>query len=132
MLYTEFKPENTINRFTSAANPRFMERVVEGSEFEFEIIYGVYQMNENDTDEVVNNDLSNLLEALRLLESSFIGGSGSRGYGKVKFKLLEPMIIKTADYRDNTEKYKAFSNELPIEDDDYNSLAETSIKYEEQ
>lgn len=31
LLYTEYKSENVINRITSAANPRFIERVMAGS-----------------------------------------------------------------------------------------------------
>ena len=49
LLYTEYKAENTINRITAAANPRFIERVVAGSKFNFEMIYGIYKINENDS-----------------------------------------------------------------------------------
>jgi CRISPR-associated protein Csm3 len=39
--YTEWKFENAIDRITSAANPRQIERVPRGAEFEFELIYNV-------------------------------------------------------------------------------------------
>lgn len=92
------------------------------------MVYGVYQMNENDTDEKVNEDLNNLLESLRLLEHSFVGGSGSRGYGKIKFKILEPIIIKAEDYKSGSDKYKSAQKELPKEENDYKDLSGIEIK----
>ena len=38
LLYTEFKAENFINRLTSEANPRFIERVPAESVFDLEMI----------------------------------------------------------------------------------------------
>ena len=38
---TEVKFENSINRLTAVANPRQIERVIRGSEFELELIYNV-------------------------------------------------------------------------------------------
>lgn len=89
-LYTEYKAENTIDRMTSAANPRFMERVFKDSKFNVEFVLQVYSMDED-------NGLSNfnkLKNALKLLEDSTLGGGGSRGSGKVSFKFSNP------DYRD--------------------------------
>lgn len=126
LLYTEYKPENTIDRLTSAANPRFIERVVAGSFFNFEIIYGVYEMSENETDKI-KEDLKNLLTALRLLENNFLGKSGTRGYGQVKFHLEEPLTIKVEDYQD-TEKYKKVSEKIGT---NLKSLSEISLSYGE-
>jgi CRISPR-associated protein Csm3 len=106
LLYTEYKPENTINRITAAANPRFIERVVAGSKFNFEMVFGIYKMNENDNDEIIKQDLSNLFQAMRLLEHSFLGGSGSRGYGKIKFHLLPVTVVLNQEYKNPGEKYK--------------------------
>lgn len=105
LLFTEFKAENTIDRLTSAANPRFIERVVAGSCFDFEIIYGVYEMSGSDKE---NNkkDIKNLFAALRLLENSALGKSGSRGYGKVKFHSDEYYFLKPSDYQDGGEVYE--------------------------
>ena len=47
-----------------------------------DIIYEV-----DDTSRILS-DLTLLVEGLRLLEYDYIGGSGSRGYGKVKFRDL--------------------------------------------
>lgn len=74
----EVKSENSINRITSVAHdPRFTERVVSGLSFDFTII--LKQLNEE-------QDLKSfLLEGLKLLEMDALGGSGSRGYGRVVF-----------------------------------------------
>ncbi|TVQ51101.1 MAG: type III-A CRISPR-associated RAMP protein Csm3 [Spirulina sp. DLM2.Bin59] len=80
LYMTEWKFENGLDRITSAANPRQIERVPKGAEFDFEMVY---------TAEVVGHivgDLKNLIVALAILEDDALGGHGSRGYGKVKFK----------------------------------------------
>lgn len=79
--YSEVKWENVIDRITSAANPRQMERVPGGAEFEFSMVYNVF--NESD-----KNNLKEVFKAMELVEDDYIGGSGSRGYGKVKFEDL--------------------------------------------
>ena len=43
----EEKTENTINRITARANPRAIQRVVTGTEFEFEMIYRIFDLGEN-------------------------------------------------------------------------------------
>ena len=75
----EIKFENSLDRITSASNPRQVERVPAGAEFEFEIIYNV-----EDPDQL-EDDIRNLLSTMELLEDDALGGHGSRGYGKVKF-----------------------------------------------
>ena len=77
---TEIKFENTINRLTGIANPRQIERAIKGSEYDFEIVYSVEELNE------VEEDIKTICEGLTLLEFDYLGGSGTRGYGKVKFK----------------------------------------------
>lgn len=103
--YTEYKAENTIDRLTSAANPRFIERVVEGSKFNFEMVYTAYDLN-GDTAAAVNKDLKHILAGLRLLESSAIGKSGSRGYGKIAFLLEEPIWISAEAYLEGNGQWK--------------------------
>lgn len=73
----ELKDENKLDRINSAATPRSIERIPKGSAFAFEFIFSVYEGDEN--------NLRGLFEAMRLLEDNYLGGSGSRGYGKVKF-----------------------------------------------
>ncbi|MGO1580821.1 MAG: type III-A CRISPR-associated RAMP protein Csm3 [Peptoniphilaceae bacterium] len=76
---TEIKFENSINRITGISNPRQIERVIKGALFPLEIIYEL-----TDEEEALE-DIKNLKEAFDLLENDYIGGNGSRGYGRVKF-----------------------------------------------
>lgn len=97
----EEKWENVIDRLLGRAkSPRQMERVVPGTIFDFEIIYRIFEIGdgnqkEHDTvskDITKNEDVENikyLKEALELLEEDYLGGSGSRGYGKVRFYVSE-------------------------------------------
>lgn len=77
---TEVKFENTINRVTAVATPRQIERAVRGSKFELNIIY------EADDPTAIEEDMKLVQEGLMLLEYDYLGGNGSRGYGKVNFK----------------------------------------------
>ena len=76
---TEVKFENSINRATAGANPRQIERTIRGSEFEMDLMYEV----ENESEVV--EDITVLASGLRLLEYDYLGGHGTRGYGKIKF-----------------------------------------------
>lgn len=79
LLLTEIKMENSIDRIRGVAeNPRNTERVPAGAKFAFNVSMRVHD-NENLTD--------TLLRGLKLLELTGLGGSGSRGYGKIKITL---------------------------------------------
>ena len=81
-LLTEAKSENTIDRITSTAgNPRQNERVPAGAEFDFKLMLRQFEGDKPELLELV-------LKGLKLLELDSLGGSGSRGYGKVKFTKL--------------------------------------------
>ncbi|WP_270839229.1 type III-A CRISPR-associated RAMP protein Csm3 [Peptacetobacter hiranonis] len=84
---TEIKVENTINRITAIANPRQIERAVRGSEFDFSIIYNAEEESE------IKEDLSILKEGLKFLEYDYLGGNGSRGYGRVKIDGLKMDVV---------------------------------------
>lgn len=84
---TEIKFENTINRMTAVANPRQIERAVRGSKFPLDIMYEA----ENE-DEIVE-DMKILSEGFKLLQYDYIGGSGSRGYGKIIFNNLNANVV---------------------------------------
>lgn len=77
---TEVKAENTINRATSAAMPRFIERVTAGTRFAVRIVYNVVDVS------TVQADLALLAKALKLLQMDYLGGHGSRGSGRVSFQ----------------------------------------------
>lgn len=107
LQYTEYKPENSINRITSTANPRFIERVTADSKFEFEIIYTVYDMgDEEDFKTNVADDVLNLKTAMRMLEHNFLGKAGSRGYGRIRFELAKPMFVNSEAYKSDKGAYQ--------------------------
>jgi CRISPR-associated protein Csm3 len=83
MPYTEIKYENSISRITgTASNPRQIERIPAGSKFDVEFIINVWE-EDGETDE--NKTKEMLQNGLKILENDYLGGSGTRGYGKVKF-----------------------------------------------
>ena len=88
----EEKYENTINRITARANPRPLQRVVTGAEFDFEIVYRIFDME--DDGEVDRNLFKYVLDALKLVEMDALGGSGSRGCGKVTFHIQTNGTLK--------------------------------------
>ena len=84
---TEIKFENTINRATAVANPRQIERVIRGSHFHLDIMY------EAEEEAEIVEDIGILAEGLRLLQYDYLGGNGSRGYGKVMFRDLHAGVV---------------------------------------
>jgi len=79
LLITEAKSEVAINRISGTAQDgalRFTERVIAGAEFDFALTLKV----------IDDEDLLPMLqEGLALLQRDSLGGSGSRGYGKIEF-----------------------------------------------
>jgi hypothetical protein len=90
--FTEVKWEVGIDRLTSAANPRQLERVPAGAVFSFEMIYTIY----NAADRA---NLKRVFEAMRWLEDDYLGGQGSRGSGKVAFEAIEVRWNPAAFYQ---------------------------------
>ena len=92
MPYTENKFENVIDRVKGIAqHPRQTERVPAGAEFNVEFIINVW----DDDDE---QELMALFEkGIRLLENDYLGGSGSRGYGQIKFGEMQKTELSDAN-----------------------------------
>lgn len=95
---TEIKMENTIHRLTAQANPRNTERVLPGSEFDFKLT--VKQYDDEDI-------LKTVLGTMKLLEMDALGGSGSRGYGRIEFKELK---LDGKDIQSKLASIKPFEN----------------------
>jgi CRISPR-associated protein Csm3 len=87
--YTEIKTENKINPLTgtSEGGLRFIERVPAGAVFSGEIIMNIY--NEDNADCFRDS----LEQGFRLLEHNYLGGSGTRGYGKVKISVASTDVL---------------------------------------
>lgn len=92
-LPTEVKMENMINRVQGTAqHPRNIERVVRGAEFDFKLTCRI--LNDEEGTEIKNL----IMQGLSLLQADSLGGSGSRGYGRIRFVDLklngEPLPLK--------------------------------------
>ncbi|NJL92126.1 MAG: type III-A CRISPR-associated RAMP protein Csm3 [Coleofasciculaceae cyanobacterium SM2_1_6] len=111
LYMTEWKFENGIDRITAAANPRQLERVPAGAEFEFELVYTV-----ENPDQVVE-DLKNIAIALAILEDDALGGHGSRGYGKIAFENFKLYYRDLDYYRSIGTKGKTSPEPLQEADD---------------
>jgi CRISPR-associated protein Csm3 len=109
-IYTELKFENTISRLTAEANPRQMERVPADSLFKGEIVLDLYEfvdVPDLKSDEVTTA-LTLLFKGLCAIEQSFLGGTGSRGSGRVEFNnfLLKKYIPEY--YKNPKTEIKSF------------------------
>jgi CRISPR-associated protein Csm3 len=92
MPYTENKWENVIDRTKGVAeHPRQSERVPAGAVFNAEFVLNIW-------DDDNEQELMALFEkGIRLLENDYLGGSGSRGYGQIKFGELEKKELSDAN-----------------------------------
>ena len=88
---TEVKSENAIDRITSQANPRTLERVPAGARFHVRMVLDVLC----EEDKAL---AARLIEGLRLLEDDALGGGGSRGSGRVRFANLKLVWRNRAFY----------------------------------
>lgn len=79
----EIKWENAIDRLTAGANPRQIERVPAGTEFAFRLVYNI------ENEEELPEDMKILAAGLELLQMDYLGGHGSRGYGRVSLHDFE-------------------------------------------
>jgi len=87
--YTQVKEENSIDRTTGASKQglRQIDRVPANAQFDFELIYNVFDKAD------VKAHLEFIKLAMELLELDYLGGSGSRGYGKIKFVVGEKDVM---------------------------------------
>lgn len=106
--YTDVKFENSIDRKRGVAqHPRQLERVPPGAHFRFELVLDVYEQDQMAYVPLAGERLQpqagasardHYLHALRtammLLQDDYLGGQGSRGYGKVKFDQVQVKIKK--------------------------------------
>jgi CRISPR-associated protein Csm3 len=91
--YTEVKVEVALDIITAASNPRQMERVPAGALFGGDdlLLFSVFGKLEHDGKVLIDpkqeqERLRAVFLAMRLLEDDYLGASGTRGYGKIKFQ----------------------------------------------
>lgn len=96
--YTESKTEVVIDRITSAAMPRQIERVPATAEFELNMVLNIFDTD--DEKELV----ATTQRAIKLLEDDYLGGSGSRGYGQIKIDIENTEHRTIEHYKDAAKK----------------------------
>ena len=120
--YAETKTEVSIDRITSTANPRTIERVPAGAIFgPGEMIYAILNSDDgvaNPSDDI--ELLQVVFEGMQLLEHDYLGGLGSRGSGKVEFRKISITLRRRTDYFDKETTIGTFKNveELMAEKDE--------------
>jgi len=87
---SEVKFENSISRLTAVANPRQIERVVRGAEFGIKMVYNLEEPGE------IRSDFANIARGLKLITLDYLGGHGSRGYGRVAFSEFN-LVVRDGD-----------------------------------
>jgi CRISPR-associated protein Csm3 len=101
--YTEGKTEVVIDRITSAAMPRQIERVPGGAEFTLNLVVNIWEQDNNE-----KKLMDCLFQSLQLLKDDYLGGHGSRGYGQVSFQIEDVKEKSVSDfYSDTTNEAKS-------------------------
>jgi CRISPR-associated protein Csm3 len=109
LLYTEVKAENSIDRITSAANPRFFERVPKGAKFELNIVINVF------SHDIKGRDfLKYTFDSLKLVQDDYLGGGGSRGNGQIRFA-ISSVVERSAAYYTEDAAENDISSQIPSE-----------------
>ena len=103
----EVKFENVIKRATGVADPRQIERVPRGMQFDFLLTYNI----ENEAE--MEEDMKVLSQGFRLLQMDYLGGHGSRGYGRVSFHEFKVARFdaKTGEKKEEKELADRFEKE---------------------
>lgn len=104
LQFTEIKWEAAIDRVTSAAAPRQIERVPAGAVFgPAQFVFNVY-VGAGETPAEVAGLFVHVIEALEHLEDDYLGGMGSRGNGQVELQNLKIVAkrITNGTYGDET------------------------------
>lgn len=103
--YTDSKWENTIKRDTGTAeHPRQLERVPANARFAVQLVYDEYE------DTPAKEHLKWIRTAMRLLQDDYIGGSGSRGYGRIQFENIQMTRCTVEAYQADQMSYEPYTD----------------------
>lgn len=123
LAYSELKTEVAIDRVTSAATPRTLERVPAGAVFgPAEMVFSIYETADFQR-------LKYVIGGLQLVQDDYLGGYGSRGSGKVCFKQIELSARSSQNYSEIKPYDQVFPSlkELEGRYDSVLSWAQTNI-----
>ena len=108
MPFTELKTEVVIDRITSAATPRQFERVPAGAKFRLNLVCNIYD------GDVETDMLNKIFEGLSLVQDDYLGGSGTRGYGEVRFNIEALTCKDQSCYEKNSAAQKLSDISIPL------------------
>lgn len=114
---TEAKWEVAIDRITSEANPRQSERVPAGATFGlFELVYGIYTRNTVNSSQIEQEleRFDTVLAGMELLQDDYLGGSGTRGYGKIAFEDLAMTFTPRSYYEKERADAICIANKVDV------------------
>lgn len=97
--FTEVKTEVVIDRITSKAMPRQVERVPSGATFDLNIVLNVFKEEKDNFQAFDGAAIDHVLAALQLLQDDYVGGNGSRGYGQISIQIDDIICREAAYYR---------------------------------
>ena len=121
--FLEDKNENRIDRITSTADPRTISRVKPGVTFTGKFSLLIYDKSMNKIVDYVEL----IKKGMGLLENTYLGAAGSRGYGRVKFKEI---VVKV--YNPKTMKEEEVDKYENVEKIDSNKISEAVKKFSVQ
>ncbi len=111
LAFTEEKMEVSIDRIKGRAKDgglRRTERVPAGARFELELVYKVFDTGEGGR--IDRDGLNRVLEGLKLLQDDALGGSGSRGYGRVQ---VTHLMVDDRSIQESFDAIETISKERP-------------------
>jgi CRISPR-associated protein Csm3 len=94
--------------------PRQLERVPAGAQFNLDMVLNLYidQDQPDDEDQLIRRVFS----GLQMVQDDYLGGSGSRGSGRVSF-VLRDMKERTADYYKGNDEERSIMGDKNVPDD---------------
>lgn len=120
LLYTDVKTEVVIDRLTSQATPRQIERVPAGSKFEFGMIFNVFAEEDKEF-------FKYIFQSMALLEDDYLGGQGSRGYGRIKFEIKDITWRPSKYYAEGCGEVTGLNKEMKSVSEIRNALKDILI-----
>jgi CRISPR-associated protein Csm3 len=104
--FLEEKSENRIDRISSAADPRQVVRVKPNVIFGGAMKLLVFDIDKG----YVKRNLEVVAGGLKLVEETYLGASGSRGYGRVKFRNLRVAAAKANEPAVSYQEVESFND----------------------
>lgn len=115
--FSEVKTEVVIDRITSAAMPRQIERVPAGAKFDLDLVVNIFEGEQS------ARLVATTLDALLMLQDDYVGGNGSRGYGQIKFHITEMTKRTVSFYLNDAEEQPSVKGDYTAKEK-YKSLFE--------